>query len=845
MVAGATTSAIAISEEQTFMVTTTGAFGFVWLWTLLAGAVSPSMFGGAPLDLDPKLSAIAPKECLWYVSYAGMGPADPNSANQTEKLLAEPQVQRFAAEIESQAMLALRRAGGPRREQRVLASVAPKLIKAFLAQPMAMYVEDVRPGDGGSVEVEAALVINAGDRKAEVESAVRELLALARDNGMLLGDADDASVKWHQIKTPPQAPEAWVGWQDDYLIVAVGKGTSAKVLKRMGGSAPPWLIKLREEHPLAREISTGYLNVARILALVKPLVEAKDPQAWPAIERLGLTSVRELHGVSGFDELGVLTTAHLVTDGQRSGLLALVPHKPLSPSDLEAIPKDAMLAAAKRIDLGEFWDNAVKLAVQFNPAAQEEIDGKLWEIESRLGISLRDDLVGSLGDVWIAYLPGGDLFSSWFNSAAAVRVKDPQMLRQAVGKLVDVARRELARQGNRAAIVDSTFDTSAGSHVVTTLQIGGPVPVAPSWCITDGWLAFGLQPQAVRSLVARNAADSLAKVDAVTAALADGPAVLIYQDTPRLVQSAYPWVQIGMGMLSGQLRREGMEINVASLPSMETIVKHLRPSVFTMSYSGDGLHFRTVGSIPSGGNIAGTAPVLAGLLVPAIQKARQAARDVEEMNNLRQLALAMFNYESAYGKFPTDVYGADGKPLLSWRVQLLPFLEELQLSKNFKLDEPWDSPHNLALLEPMPAVFQSRGDGEQPGKTRYLALKGDRTMWPGKQGIRFSQVTDGTSNTLLFVQTAPEAAVPWTKPADIDYDADRPFAGLKSDRGAFLASLSDGSVHRISLAIPKATLQALVTRDGGEVIEDDWQELPPGEHNDSIDEAIEAVEVAP
>ncbi len=211
---------------------------FAFLWLMLAGGASQTLVGGAPLEPDPKLAAIAPEQCLWYVSYSGMGAADPNSANETEKLFAEPQVQRFAAEIELQIMTAVRRFGGPDREERALASAAPKLVKALIARPFAAYVENVRPGDDGKVDVEAALVLNTGERCAEVESAVDELTALAQEKGLLAEGAGGPGEKWRQIKTPPNAPEAWIGWQNEYLIVAVGKDTSAKVVKRMDGAAP-------------------------------------------------------------------------------------------------------------------------------------------------------------------------------------------------------------------------------------------------------------------------------------------------------------------------------------------------------------------------------------------------------------------------------------------------------------------------------------------------------------------------------------------------------------------------------------------------------------------------------
>ena len=86
-----------------------------------------------------------------------------------------------------------------------------------------------------------------------------------------------------------------------------------------------------------------------------------------------------------------------------------------------------------------------------------------------------------------------------------------------------------------------------------------------------------------------------------------------------------------------------------------------------------------------------------GMLLPAVQQAREAARRVESANLLRNMAIAVHNYHDAYGHFPTNIVDADGKPLLSWRVAILPFIEEMNLYDQFRLDEPWDSEHNIKL----------------------------------------------------------------------------------------------------------------------------------------------------
>ncbi|MBM4090163.1 MAG: DUF1559 domain-containing protein, partial [Planctomycetes bacterium] len=103
-----------------------------------------------------------------------------------------------------------------------------------------------------------------------------------------------------------------------------------------------------------------------------------------------------------------------------------------------------------------------------------------------------------------------------------------------------------------------------------------------------------------------------------------------------------------------------------------------------------------------------TIGILVALLLPAVQSAREAARRTSSSNNLKQIALAMHNYHDVYKKFPPRAsLDANGKPLLSWRVHILPFVEEVALYEQFKLDEPWDSPHNSQLIDKMPRVYQN------------------------------------------------------------------------------------------------------------------------------------------
>ncbi|HEX5269997.1 MAG TPA: DUF1559 domain-containing protein [Gemmataceae bacterium] len=210
--------------------------------------------------------------------------------------------------------------------------------------------------------------------------------------------------------------------------------------------------------------------------------------------------------------------------------------------------------------------------------------------------------------------------------------------------------------------------------------------------------------------------------------------------------------------------------------------------------------------------------VLEGLTI-----AEDGARRISSVNNLKQMALAMHNVASAEGHLPAAaICDKDGKPLLSWRVAILPYIEQDALYKEFRLDEPWDSDHNKKLIDKMPNLYRvPPQDGkEAPAKetkTHYRVFHGKGAAFEGTTGVKFSDITDGTSNTILIVEA--EEAVVWTKPEELPFDVkkDPPKVGLKG-MDSFNAAAADGAVHTISKTIDKDTLKGLITRNGGEMV---------------------------
>jgi hypothetical protein len=189
---------------------------------------------------------------------------------------------------------------------------------------------------------------------------------------------------------------------------------------------------------------------------------------------------------------------------------------------------------------------------------------------------------------------------------------------------------------------------------------------------------------------------------------------------------------------------------------------------------------------------------------------------------MRRLLQAILGYEQKNGTFPAFASrDRKGKPLLSWRVHLLPFLGESALYRQFKLDEPWNSPHNKKLIARMPAVYRPlNGKLAGENRTTLLGPLGEATMFPPRGVLRIGDVLDGTDKTVMLVDSADAQAVVWTQPEDLKYDAKDPFYGLARRQGRqIMVGLVDGTILFLPKTIDKATMAALFTRNGGEAVE--------------------------
>lgn len=214
--------------------------------------------------------------------------------------------------------------------------------------------------------------------------------------------------------------------------------------------------------------------------------------------------------------------------------------------------------------------------------------------------------------------------------------------------------------------------------------------------------------------------------------------------------------------------------------------------------------------------------VFAALLLPAVQQAREAARRTQCKNNLKQIGLAMHNYHDTFMVFPAAHFNdSQGKPRVSWRVAILPYIDQAPMYQGISMNESWDGPSNSRFSATMPQTYACPSAPMNRVNTCYATIVGPKSVLGADKCVTIRDIVDGTSNTMLVAE-ACMLGIPWMKPQDIDaasFTAVGDPGGVSSfHRAGVHVLMSDGSVHFISSATDPNIVKAMTTRDGGEQI---------------------------
>lgn len=580
---------------------------FVFLSSLLGGGLP---LGVPPLPEDPVSARIAPEHCLFYLSSAGMAAPDANSGNQTEQLLAEPEVRRMAAEIQRALQVSLAREMKDKEApEHPSADELVALAKLPLTRPTAVYVSNLQIGPEGPVigSLRAGAVVNLGDSlektKAEIEQLVGRLPTPLVETLTIGGQS------WQRIWPAPGVSVVW-GFKGKHFWLGIGEGELGAMLKRAAGKPPAWLDRIAHDLPIERRSNVTYVNLKAVRELVVAMTELQGGSRPDVIKALGLGNVTALCAVAGLDQQGFISRAQVTIDGPSQGVLQLLDGAPLKPADLATIPGDATFAAAVKIDPQKAYQTLLSVAENIHPSGRAELQRDVAGMEAATRLKLEEQILAPLGDTWRVFDSPGE-GGALMGATAVVSLKDPKQAAATQARLLELfkgkqpsAEQEdedtgLHRQYQKPARIDAV--EFSGKTIYVYQSGGRDFPIAPAWCITDKELVVALGAQSVKAYLARPAGfQSLAQAPEVTKAVRESAGLMgvTYCNCQRVFDTLYPALGIWAQVATTELRFRGVELGAGLLPSARSIRSHLQPAVSVVCRTPAGIEISARASLP-------------------------------------------------------------------------------------------------------------------------------------------------------------------------------------------------------------------------------------------------------
>jgi len=521
----------------------------------------------------------------------------------------------------------------------------------------------------------------------------------------------------------------------------------------------------------------------------------EDPQFQRIRKTLDLDGLKSVSFCAGADSTSNIALLHFECDKEK-GLASVMNVPKIGRAKLDEMPAKSISATAMRFSPSTVMEFVRALT------PPEVFDEAMARMVDETGLDFERDLMDHLEGTVRHYVSGMIINPK---QVAIIRIKDELKFKESYGKINDTMR-TLAEEQNL-----EFYEKEKNGMTVYGIKNYG---VSGYWAIHKGELYVSTNSRAIGAHIRKAVSGSKSSVmktelakntlsDAKALGL-DGPIMIQHNDLDQITETVVPLIQGAMAFLPPEMK-ENFDFGAADFPPIESLLG-LRATNSMIFKSDDGYTgiSRYDTPVPLEFSTIAVSGVAVGMLLPAVQATREAARRTQSMNNQRQVVLALHNYEAANGGLPQAyTVDADGNPLLSWRVEILPYLEQQELYDKFHHDEPWDSEHNIKLLDQMPEMLKNPSTGGQPGWTDYVApMSDDSVLMPGV-GSGFADITDGTSNTIMVIEVGASQQVPWTSPTDIDIDTLESLADLDNGHpGRVLVAMADGSVRTISNLSP-------------------------------------------
>ncbi|MDB2686992.1 DUF1559 domain-containing protein [Mariniblastus sp.] len=766
---------------------------------------------------------VAPEKCVSYIAWNN-DPEKPIEGNATQALMAEPEVKAFVEDLKLRAGLMapamMSEEGMPKEKVELLHSLSPKLVASIFERSGCLFVEEVtmtRNMEALPV-IKAAMLIDLGD---DADKFISQMVEMISEKDQPTPKVELAGTQAYKVELQESAGTLYFGNAGQIMVVAIGEQTYSNAVERMkGASQPAWLTKLDQQSQSLKHVhSMAFLDMKSVLRSVR---KAAGPNTNVVSELLGVSNVDQIQMVSGLDAEGSVT--HVLFDAvDVEGVLGLLTKYPVKDSHFEDVPKDSLGALALTLDNDGLLD-LIRTAETIMGGQGSDFGRFKQEMLENTGVDLEDDVIRSLGNSWVLFNGASD---GWVSGLTLIGdVKDSKKLTTAVESFFKTVGQQVKEIPARYR--PGLFKQSYEGETIYSMTFP-EVFVETSLCIKQDRIYIGMFPQAIKTAIKALPSDEVLLDDMQVKKLSESKFLegttklsgMIYLDANLQTQMTYPYLQFmksgASTMFAGDLNPDmAALLNGMELPPARTVIPKIKPTMILVRTSDQGIEIEARQTIPSNSAAIGM-PIMVGMLLPAVGSVRQAAMDTTSLNNLRQISLASLNHESAFMRMPSDGPIDGNEDNFSWRVRILPFIEQNNLYDQIKFDEPWDSDHNKSVLAKTPDVFKSPGRDLPEGMTVYRGFGGEKGLGVlgGKdgKGARIGSISDGTSNTILVAEVPDEMATHWAKPGLLDVSEDVVKEMLKAKD--LLVTFVDGSTHRIPATIePKELLKLLGKNEG-------------------------------
>jgi hypothetical protein len=702
------------------------------------------------------------------------------------------------------------------------------------------------------------------------DSAALEPMLTAKVRVLLGPDfqADTTTLRGRKVTSAPLAsltgiPGADLGWwtEGGHLMIAFGPGVIDSTIAIAEGHAPTisssanW--KRFHAGEKSEQIFCGWLDVAAIKAKFGDYAIQENPQRLTADDLFRIFGVEKMGSIGCRCDLrgpAMLTETTVDAPAPRTGLLELGSQRAIRLADAPPLPKNTSNFTLVSFDWSKAYDAILGMAREFadatTPKGSEQVDEAMRQLPLVLGIDLKRDLLDPLGDVVCVFGDDTTPLPASLGLGFAIKVDDAATLKKTLKTLA----------GNLQAQFPSIqiADESRAGRDISVIDVA-QWPLHPAVCVDNKWLFVGISPQAVEACLLRldGKLESWKPSPAEQAALDAVPKsflALSLSDPRPTYSSALTFLPLMLTGIEQALRGQdngrtppgaGPRMRLLSeLPPAELVTRSMFPNVSTWTATEKGFESRTRESAP--GLIS--APAIAigvALVLPAVQASRAAARRTQSKNNLKQIILAEHNYHDTNTSFtqgtrPNNKLKPDQR--LSWEVDLLPYMDQTNLYNSLNLNKGWNDPDNRKPIASPITIYLNPGVTQTKTKdglpvTHYVGWAGLGPEGPTlpvnnpKAGCfaydrvtKIQDIKDGTSNTGMVSEASKDfgswaaGGRPTLRSLTKQPYVNGPDGIGGPYEGGVQVGFADGSVHYISKDVDPKMMEALMTINGGEVV---------------------------